>query len=110
MKSKEVLGLIKELAELESKIGLLHEKLSKIYPFDECMCWGCTGIYTGCTIEDGCLYDSRGNLLSNDDGCTDEAIPYFVNQTTGYCEDDYHGTMFIKVDDENTFVAITYDC
>ena len=110
MENKEVLGLIKELAEHEPKAGLLHEKLRKTYPFDGCMCWGVTGIYTGCTIKDGCLYDSRGNLLSNDDGCMDEGIPYFVNQTTGYCEDDYHGTMFIKVDDENTFVAITYDC
>ncbi len=108
--SKETLCLIKELGELNARCNLIRENLRKIEPFDECMDWDATGVYTGCTVNDGSLYDSRGELLSNDGRCMDEEIPYFVNQYTGYCEDDYHGTMFIKVDDENTFVAIEYWC
>ena len=109
METKETLRLIKELGELETKCNLIREKLDKTYPFDGCMHWGVQGVYTGCTVKDGDLYDSCGNELSND-GCMDEEIPYFVNQCTGYCEDDYYGTMYVKVDDENTFVAIAYEC
>lgn len=108
--NKETLGLIKELGELNTKCNLIREKLRKIYPFDECMDWDATGVYTGCTVKNGSLYDSRGQLLCNDGRCMDEEIPYFVNQYVGYCEDDYHGTMFVKVDDDNTFVAIQYFC
>lgn len=108
IKNKEALGLIKELGELTEKRNLIREKLNKIYLFEDCD-WDATGdVYTGCTVKDGSLYDSNGGLLSNNGGCMDEKIPYFVNQYTGYCEDDYHGTMFIKVDEEGTFVAIQY--
>lgn len=111
IENNEILGLIKELGELNAKRNLIREKLSKIYPFDECMDWDATGgVYAGCIVKGGSLYDSRGELLSKDGRCMDEEIPYFVNQHVGYCEDDYHGTMFIKVDNENTFVAIQYWC
>ena len=108
--NKEALGLIKELGELNTKRNLIIENLKKIYPFEDCTDWDATGVYTGCTVKDGCLYDSEGELLCNDGMCMDEEIPYFVNQYAGYCEDDYYGTMFIKVDDDNTFVAVQYEC
>ena len=108
--NKETLGLIKEFGELTAKCDLIREKLKKIYPFEDCSDWGATGVYAGCIVKDGSLYDSDGELLSNNGRCMDEEIPYFVNQYAGYCEDDYYGTMFIKVDDENTFVAIQYWC
>ena len=107
---KEILSLIKEFGELTIKCNLIREKLEKVYPFDELMDWGAKGVYVGCTVKDGSLYDSCGTLLSKDGRCMDEELPYFVNQYTGYCEDDYYGTMFIKVDDENTFIAIEYCC
>lgn len=110
MTENETLGLIKEFGELTSKLNLIKEKLSKIYPFDTLMDWGAKGIYAKCIIKNGALYDSNGGLLSKDGGCMDEDIPYFVNQYTGYCEDDYYGTMFIKVDEDNTFVAVEYWC
>ena len=108
--NKEALRLLKELGELNTRRHLIHEKLNKVYPFDECMDWDAEGVYAGCIVKDGSLYDSNGNLLSRDGRCMDEKIPYFVNQYTGYCEDDYYGKMFIKVDDENTFVVIEYWC
>lgn len=110
IESKETLSLIKEFGELSVKCNLIREILSKIYPFDELMDWGVTGVYDGCIVKDGLLYDSHGEPLCNDGRCMDEEIPYFVNQYTGYCGDDYYGTMFIKVDDDNTFVAIEYWC
>ncbi len=110
IENKEVLGLIKEFGELSTKINLIREKLKKIYPFDDLTDWDATGVYDGCIIKDGYLYDSKGKLLSKYGGCMNEDVPYFVNQYTGYCEDDYYGTMFIKVDEKNTFVAIQYWC
>lgn len=110
IENKETLELIKEFGELTTKRNLIKENLCKIYPFDELMDWDATGVYAGCIVKGESLYDSQGNLLSKDGRCMDEEIPYFVNQYTGYCEDDYHGTMFIKVDNNNTFVAIQYYC
>lgn len=110
IESKDTLSLIKEFGELSVKCNLIREILSEIYPFDVLMDWGVTGVYAGCIVKDGLLYDSQENLLCDDGRCMDEEIPYFVNQCRGYCEDDYYGKMFIKVGDDNTFVAIEYYC
>lgn len=109
MRAKQTLKAIKKMGELIEKLCLLKEKVRE-EDFFFGMEWGVVDIYRNCKIEDGVLYDAEGNALSNDGNCMDENIPYFVNQYTGYICDDYRGTMFVKVDDENTFVAIQYEC
>ena len=107
---KNTLKKIKSYARKEVELQALREKLDKHYLFEGLSHWGVTAIHQNCEIKDGKLYDHNGDLLSRDGGCMDEAIPYFVNQSTGYCGDDYYGTMFVKVDEQNTFVAISYEC
>ena len=109
MTAKQTLKAIKKMGELIEELCSLKEKLRN----EDFFCdieWDVLSIYRNCKIEDGVLYDSEGYDLSNDGNCMDEAIPYFVNQYTGYLGYDYHGTMYVKVDDENTFVSIHYDC
>lgn len=110
MKEKQVLRAIKKIAKLTIKLRKLREKMDKLYFFEDLLAWDCTDIYTNCSIKNGVLYDSKGNELSNDGNCMNEVIPYFVNQCTGYCGDDFYGTMFVKVDNKNTFIAIHYEC
>lgn len=110
MTTKRILQLIKKLGDLMQQMENIRETLSKSEFFEDLSSWGVVGIYYNCKIENGKLYTDKGELLSDDGNCMDEKIPYFVNQFTGYCEDDYYGTMFIRVGDLNTFVAVSYEC
>lgn len=109
MTAKQTLKAIKKMGEHIEQICFLKDYLRN-EDFFFGIEWSVVDIYRKCKIENGVLYDFKGNFLSNDGNCMDEDIPYFVNQYTGYCGDDFHGTMYVKVDDENTFVAIHYDC
>ena len=95
------------MAELAEETRKLHEELKE---WLDGMSWSPEEIYYNCTIKDGILYDSNGEELSHDGGCMDEKMPYFVNQSCGYCEDDYYGDMFYSVDDKGTFVKVSYEC
>ena len=97
------------LAEITAEANEIYDYLKKDW-FEDMWGFGASKIYRGCTIDDEGLKDSNGDLLSGDGRCMDEPLGYFVNQWTGYCEDDYHGTMYVSVDDEGTFVAVDYDC
>lgn len=35
--------------------------------------------------------------------------PYFVNQWTGYCPDDYHGFMYFRTSIPGTYVKVYYE-
>jgi len=79
--------------------------------FSELDNWKFQGVHNNCSIDEkGTLFDNVGRILSRDGRCMDEEIPYFVNQSCGYCGDDYSGRMFVRVDDNNTFVEIYYEC
>ena len=89
----------------------LKNKRNKVaqHEFISDLCsWEVVEIYRNCTVRDGCLFTDKGILLSGD-SCMEEGVPYFVNQSTGYSEDDYYGTMFVCVS-KGTFVAIAYSC
>lgn len=108
-KDTEFLSQLFEYAKTEiSQIGK-REQLNNHEFLGDLDYWSVTAIYENCTIKDGCLFNNKGVMLSDDGGCMNESIPYFVNQTTGYCGDDYYGTMFVCVA-EGTFVAIHYNC
>ena len=102
--------LIKKLGDLTQQMMNIRETLNESGFFKDLSSWGVNGIYYNCKIKDGCLYTDKDELLSDDGGCMDEQIPYFVNQSTGYCGDDFYGTMYVRVGDLNTFVAIAYEC
>lgn len=108
-KDNKFLKKILEYAQLELKQKEERAKLNKRDFFGDLYSWEIEAIYYNCSIKDDCLFNEKGVLLSDDGGCMDEIIPYFVNQSTGYQEDDYYGTMYVSVGN-NVFVAITYSC
>lgn len=113
MKTKILLKKIYTVALLQARIEKLKKEFRENDLFSVLSFFDIGEIYPNCTIkqkENGELYSANGDLLSSDGRCMNEEIPYFVNQATGYCGDDFYGTMFVKVDDKNTFVAISYKC
>ena len=108
------------LAQLQTELDKLKNELSEEMEFEyghgfvdnilAGMEWDTEQIYYNCKIADGRLYNADGILLSKNGECMSEPLGYFVNQSVGYCEDDYFGTMFFQVDDKGTFVAVGYAC
>ena len=109
------------LAMLEKKAAQLHRELEEEMElengYDLCdnpLCgldtWEISDILTDCKVENGVLYNADGKLLSRDGRCMKDPFGYFVNQSVGYCEDDFYGTMFVDVDGKGTFVKIHYSC
>lgn len=97
------------LAQITQEAEQLSHELYEEW-FSGCADYRATQILTGCTIDAEGLKDAEGNLLSDDGRCMDEPLGYFVNQSCGYCEDDFYGTMYVSVDDKGTFVAVDYQC
>lgn len=111
MRNKTVLKQIFRLAKHQMIVKQISNFLNKYDYFSSLSSWYVDCIYYHCHIkDDGYLYTCNDVLLSKDGRCMDEYIPYFVNQSCGYCGDDFFGVMFIKVDDDNTFVSIRYEC
>ena len=110
MTTNKILRLLKKMGDLMQQLTNIKETLEKSEIFEDLLSWDVVDIYYNCKIKNGKLYTDKDKLLSNDGRCMDEEIPYFVNQHTGYCEDDFYGTMYIRVGDLNTFVAVTYEC
>ena len=109
------------LAMLEKEAAQLRQGLEEEMEFengnefsDNPLCgldtWDIRGILTDCKVENGVLYNADGKLLSRDGRCMKDPFGYFVNQSVGYCEDDFYGTMFVDVDGKGTFVKIHYSC
>lgn len=59
-----------------------------------------------CRIENGHLYDSDGNRLDNCGLVNDE---YYCNQSKGYLDDVYYGTLYYATDEKGTFVKISFN-
>lgn len=110
MTTKKTLRLLKKMGGLMQQLTNIKETLGKGEFFEDLSSWDVVNIYYNCKIENGKLFTDKDELLSVDGRCMDEEIPYFVNQHTGYCDDDFYGTMFIRVGDLNTFVAVAYEC
>ncbi len=110
MTTNKTFRLLKKMGDLMKQLENIKETLGKSEFFEELSSWDVVGIYYNCKIENGKLFTDKNALLSDDGRCMDEEIPYFVNQHTGYVGDDYYGTMFIRVGDLNTFVAVAYEC
>ncbi len=108
-KDNKILKKILNYAKVEMKQWKVREKLNEHEFFGDMCNRDIEAIYDNYYIKEGYLYDEKGNLLSKDGRCMDEELPYFVNQTIGYCEDDYYGTAYINVEG-NTFVAVSYNC
>lgn len=59
----------------------------------------------GCKAEGETLYDAAGERLNNC-GLVDD--DYFCNQHTGYCEDDYYGTLYFATKEPGKYIGIPF--
>lgn len=103
----------KEKLLLLAKINIERERLYKELHetfLEDCDYFDATQILYNCTIDDEGLKDAEGEIICCDGRCMDDPLGYFVEQWTGYCEDDYHGTMYFPVDDNGTVVVVSYSC
>ena len=88
---------VKEIAKCVSKIGTLVDRLGD-YIDTEDINW-----YTAKLVS---LDKEDIEHFKNSNGVTEE---YFVDQWTGYCEDDYHGELFFKTDVPGQYVRVHFD-
>lgn len=61
------------------------------------------GFERNCIERNHNLYDCDGNYIA------EEVDFYYVNQSSGYCEDDYYGALYYKISD-GLFVRADYSC
>ena len=98
---------IKQIVELNEKITQLIEKLSSQLDVDGCD-FNDAYFVKNCEEINNHLYDSEGNQLDNDSyGLIDD--DYYCCQYTGYCGDDFHGTLYFKTDVPGQFVAVPFN-
>lgn len=99
-----ILPEIKKIAGAVAKIERLSEQLDKKTDLTG-IGWGCAYLVSGCSEKNGHLYQSGGRLDNH--GLVDDL--YYCDQHTGYCEDDFHGTLYFKTNVPGQFVAVPFE-
>lgn len=87
---------VKEIAKAMSKVRNLSMKMAE-YIDPEGIDWS-SAAFVSLDKEDIEHFDESE--------ITDE---YFVDQWTGYCEDDYHGYLYFKTDVPGQYVRVRFD-
>lgn len=95
---------LKKIAGANAKIKQLAEIVGKKIDADGL---GLESAYliSGCSVKGKHLYKD-GHRLDNC-GLTDDL--YYCDQHTGWCEDDFHGTLYFKTDVPGQYVAVPFD-
>ncbi len=95
---------LKKIAGLNAKIkrlaGIVGEKIDA-----DGLGLESAYLISGCSVEGKHLYKD-GHRLDNC-GLVDDL--YYCDQYTGYCEDDFHGTLYFKTDVPGQYVAVPFD-
>lgn len=110
--SPDFLKTIFEIASLKSKINKIFLRPQVAEEFEDMTYFEVEGFERNCIEQNGLLYDSNGCCLAEGDkweptGMIDNL--YYVDQHSGYLEDDYYGTMYYKISDK-LFVKVSYNC
>lgn len=94
---------MKKIAGMNAAIERLAQKLSMKMDL-EGLNFKDAYLISGCKEEKGHLIHA-GAALDNA-GLVDGL--YYCNQHTGYCEDDYYGTLYFKTNVPGQFVAVPF--
>ena len=94
---------LKKIAGANAKIIRLIEQLGQKIDV-EGLDFSSAYLIEGCTERKGHLYQDGGRL--DNYGLTDDN--YYCSQYTGYCEDDYYGTLYFKTNVPGQFVAVPF--
>ncbi len=95
---------IKKIAGMNKAVERLGKKLSEKMD-DDSIDWRYAYLVTGCKERGGHLYKDGKRL--DKDGLVDDE--YYCTQYTGYCEGDYHGTMYFKTNVPGQFVEVPFE-
>lgn len=95
---------LKKIAGLNHKIGRLAEIVKEKIDADG-LDFQRAYLVSGCKVKGNHLYMDGARL--DNYGLTDDL--YYCDQYTGYCEDDYHGTLYFKTDVPGQYVAVPFD-
>lgn len=94
---------IKKIAGAVAKIERLITAVGKYLDTDG-LDFRSAYLIDGCTEKNGHLY-RNGNRIDRD-GLVDN--DYYCTQYTGYCEDDYYGTVYFKTNVPGQFIAVPF--
>lgn len=98
-----VIPELKKIAGLNAKIERLAEIVGQKLDADG-LDFRSSYLISGCSAKGKHLYKD-GHRLDNC-GLTDDL--YYCNQYTGYCEDDFYGTLYFKTDVPGQYVAVPF--
>lgn len=98
-----IIAELKKIAGLNDKIRRLAEIASEKVEADG-LDLQSAYLVSGCKVKGNHLYQD-GCRLDNY-GLTDDL--YYCDQYTGYCEDDFYGTLYFKTDVPGQYVAIPF--
>lgn len=94
----------KKIAGKNAAIERLAKKLSMKMDVDG-LYFDRAYLIEGCKEEGGHLL--HGGVALDNAGLVDDL--YYCNQSTGYCEDDYFGTLYFKTNVPGQFVAVPFE-
>lgn len=100
----EIIPEIKKIAGFVSAISNIAERLKEKIDTDG-MDYERSYLVSGCKEKNGHLYQ-HGDRLDNC-GLVDDL--YYCSQHTGYCEDDFYGTLYFKTNVPGQFVAVPFE-
>ena len=98
-----VIPELKKIAGLNDRIAYLVKTASAKMDV-EGLDFSSAHLISGCKVKGNHLYQD-GERLDNY-GLTDDL--YYCSQYTGYCEDDYYGTVYFKTDVPGQYVAVPF--
>lgn len=99
-----VIPELKKIAGLNDKIERLEKTISEKYDADG-LDLRSAYLVSGCRAKGKHLYNKDGHRMDNC-GLTDDL--YYCNQHTGYCGDDFYGTLYFKTDVPGQYVAVPF--
>ena len=94
---------IKKIAGANAKVKRLVDKLGEKMDCDG-LNFENAYFIDGCSERNGHLYRNGGRI--DRDGLVDDL--YYCTQYTGYCEDDFYGTIYFKTNVPGQFVAVPF--
>lgn len=106
---KTVLAIIKECGVLHKRLEEYQEFLKQnVDFFKDCITYSITGIHLNCELKDGYLCDADGKRLAISNLTINNYLNYYVSQFYRDFTDSESGKAYIKVDNRNTYVSVSY--
>lgn len=85
-------------AQMNRLVNILVERID-----DYGINWYSAELVNGLTVGERGLYHGKICIAGRGDN-------YFVDQRTGYCEDDYYGHLYFRTDVPGQYVKVYFNC